>query len=265
MRSLVFASFAIAFLITTPGAVAAPQILGLSAFNEPVPLTCTNGICEAELTVFCLQKKRDDPEPGDAYTLSDADGVQLHFSSAQNSLQTVSAASQIRIEAKRGFTAVRLSLAEASLAEFGADRVAVSVKPGISLVPVPIVGDPDPITDRELAFAKQFLRGLASNWLEGEANKPAAARMVNRIINATPPFGRMTTADRRQIWLNAIGDPETTRLASGGALATDMLLACQYRVKVGRYFSLRRCMEIKQDSLMQDMNLRYWKSIDSGS
>ena len=53
----------LAFLATLPltaialspaPAQAAPQILGLIAYNEPVPMTCVGGTCTAELSSVCF-------------------------------------------------------------------------------------------------------------------------------------------------------------------------------------------------------------------
>ena len=48
-------------------AQAAPQILGLMASAEPVPMTCVDGTCTAELSSVCLQQQRPTPLTGTVY------------------------------------------------------------------------------------------------------------------------------------------------------------------------------------------------------
>jgi len=45
-------------------AQAAPQILGLIASADPVPMTCVDGTCTAELSSVCLQQHRPTPPTG---------------------------------------------------------------------------------------------------------------------------------------------------------------------------------------------------------
>ena len=48
-------------------ASAAPQILGLVATTAPTPLTCSDGMCSAQFSAFCLQQHRISPTAGTAY------------------------------------------------------------------------------------------------------------------------------------------------------------------------------------------------------
>ncbi len=246
-------------------AQAAPQILGLTAFNQPLPFTCTDGTCSVELTTFCLQKRRDDPEPGTAYSVHDPDTVRLSVIAADGSRREMAADGLLELRAHRSFTAVRVSLGDETLKALGGVRAEISVAGGASLVPVPVAGDPDPISPGELAHVTGPLRKLAGRILEGDGAKPTAIRLVNRVLNATPLIGRMQTAERHSIWKRVIGETWPQDMNAGTRRAVDMLGACQYRVDVGRYYSLRGCLSVKQDSLMLDMNLRYWSAVDLGS
>ena len=42
----------------SPGSKAAPQILGLVASADSLPLNCERGICATQASSFCLQKWR---------------------------------------------------------------------------------------------------------------------------------------------------------------------------------------------------------------
>jgi len=249
----------------TGTAVAAPQILGVSAAIDPLPMNCEEGRCSVELASFCLQKKRDDPNPGDAYTIFNDDGVRLHLSASDGRSWSVPAGDYVKVTAERSFTAVKVELDQETLSALGAEKAEISVAEGVSLVPVPVAGDPDPISERELAYVTDSLRRKADQWMAGDAPKPVAIRIINRIVNATPQTGRMETATREGLWGDVVGEGRVDPSNTGLQKALEMYGACKFRVGVGRYFNMRSCLEIKQDSLMLDMNTNYWQSIDTGS
>jgi len=262
----VSASVLAATLLFAGNALAAPQILGVTAQSEPVDLQCRDGVCTAELASFCLQKRRDDPEPGTAYTIHGDGRVDLHVKTTDGRHLVLPAKGRVTLTARRSFTAVSLSVTEAALVSMSAESVKVSVGEGVSLVPVPVIGDPDPITEEELAYVTSSLRGKADAWLGGNQSKPVAVEIVNRLINATPlPGERMAHNDRRDLWKTVVGDDSKSFDAAGRQRAADMYEACLFRVEVGRYPSLRSCLEVKQDSLLLDLNTRYWKSNAFGS
>ena len=268
MRILSTIIFSFGFLVSagmSASAVAAPQILGVSAFYKPIPLNCEGESCTAQLASFCLQKRRDDPNPGDAYTIHNKDRVLLHLAASDGRTWTVPADPYVSITAERSFTAVKVEMTKQSLAALGATRVGISVAEGVSLVPVPVAGDPDPITARELAYVTRTLRTKADRWVSGINSKPAAIRIINRLVNATPKAGKMEASARRSMFSDVIGRDRASGLNEGSRRAVEMFGACLYRVEVGRYRSMRTCLQVKQDSLMLDMNTHYWQSIDAGS
>jgi len=262
----VIVSVITATLLFAGNALAAPQILGVTAQSEPVDLQCRDGVCTAELASFCLQKRRDDPEPGTAYTIHGDGPIDLHVKTTDGRRLVLPAKGRVKLTARRSFTAVSLTVAETDLRALGGETVSVRVGEGVSLVPVPVVGDQDPITKEELAYVTSTLRAKADAWLGGNQSKPVAVEIVNRLINATPlPGERMAHSDRRELWKTVVGDDGKSVDAAGRQRAADMYEACLFRVEVGRYPNLRSCLEVKQDSLLLDMNTRYWKSNAFGS
>ena len=136
----------------------------------------------------------------------------------------------------------------------------------MSLVPVPKDGDPNPITQDEIAYTTAYLRVEADRWLHGTGQKTVAARIVNRMINATPRAGRIESSQWQSIWQDSIRHEAGDDRAAGRDRAEDIYGACRYMVgDLGRYFSMRRCLESKHDSLMLDMNTAYWKAVKPGS
>ena len=53
-------------MLPATGAVAAPQMLGLTVV-EATPLNCADGVCSAEFSAICLQEHRAIPKPGTRY------------------------------------------------------------------------------------------------------------------------------------------------------------------------------------------------------
>jgi len=260
--------FSLGFMATAGmagSAMAAPQILGVSAFYKPILLNCEGESCTAQLASFCLQKRRDDPNPGDAYTIHDKDRVLLHLTAPDGRAWTVRADPYVSITAERSFTAVKVEMTKQSLAALGAERVGISVAEGVSLAPVPVAGDPDPITERELTYVTEALRAKADRWVSGIKSKPTSIRIINRLVNATPKVGKMQASARRNMFNDVIGRDRASGMNEGARRAVEMFGACLYRVEVRRYRSMRSCLQVKQDSLMLDMNTHYWQSIDAGS
>ncbi len=246
--------------------VAAPQILGLVAYNEAVPLKCGWGQCSAELITLCLQKHRDNPLPNTPYTFHGEGKATLVVTDAAGKQKRLPAGDHVRITSARSFTAVRVELTERKLRELGGVSVAVKVDKGMSLIPVPKPDDLNPITEDEIAYTTAYLRVEADRWLHGTAPKTVAARIVNRMINHTPRVGRVDASQWQSIWNKGVQHEGGDDRAAGRTEAEDIYGACRYMVgDLGRYFSMRRCLESKHDSLMLDMNTAYWRATKPGS
>ena len=63
------------------------------------------------------------------------------------------AADYVRFTSARGFMSVLAELPEAALAELGAEAAAIRIAPAAALLPVPVTGDDDPLTEQEVATA----------------------------------------------------------------------------------------------------------------
>ncbi|MBT6095896.1 MAG: hypothetical protein HOH04_13510 [Rhodospirillaceae bacterium] len=252
--------FAVFLLITIAGispARAAPQILGVIAYNDPVPMSCATGQCWAELVTVCLQKQRPNPLAGTAYRFHGEGSADLIVSDVTGKQTRLPAADYVKIKVARGFTSVRVELTERQMRELGAAKVAITVGKGMSLVPIEVAGDPDPITKDELAYVRDFLRPEADRWLEANDGRAQATRLVNRMINISPRVGRMSGTDRASLMARAVESSSDTFSTKGQARAEANFQACRYMVEdIGRYFSMRRCLETKHDNMMLDVNTR---------
>ena len=261
-----FLLFGFTAIAGTQPVSAAPQILGVIAYNDPVPLSCATGQCWAELVTLCLQKERPNPLAGTAYRFHGEGTAQLILTDAQGNQRRLPAADYLRVKVARGFTAVRVELTERELRELGAVSAAITVDKAMSLVPVAVAGDPDPITERELAYATESLRTEADRWLASNDPRAQTTRVVNRMINITPRVGRMTAEDRGTLLARAESGISEPLSAAAREKSEGAYNSCRYMVeKLHRFFSMRRCLETKHDSLMLDANTEYWRATTPGS
>jgi len=264
--SILIIALAFVFIGLVRPVAAAPQILGLVAYNEAVPLNCAYGQCSAELITLCLQKHRDNPLPGTAYQFHGKCEATLVVTDAQGRQHQLAARDHLRVTTARSFTAVRVELTERKMRELGGVKVALIVSDGMSLVPEPKAGDMNPISPEEIDYTSAFLRVEADRWLHGTAPRTVAARIVNRMINNTPRTGRIGTASWQSIWKKGVNSEKGELRAAGREQAQEIFGACRYMVgDVGQFFSMRRCLETKHDSLMVDMNVDYWRAVTPDS
>jgi hypothetical protein len=237
------------------GAGAAPQILGLVATNAPVPLSCVDGVCSAQFSAFCLQRSRQLPIPGTPYRLAGG-GLTLVVVAADGKVKRLAGAEHLSIDSKRGSIAVNISLPAPALEALGAVRAAVEVGPKVSLVPVPVTGDENPQSARDIAQATGPLRDLGDRIVDNAGPEADAARLTSHLINALPDRGRIGADAGDRLWrqLRARRDADAETIA----LVDAAFGFCRRRVEAGFHSSLRRCLEWKHDARMMQLNQRYW-------
>jgi hypothetical protein len=247
------------------GAAAAPQILGLVATAEPMPLICAEGICRAEFSAFCLQDKRVPPRSGTAYTVARDKGLTLVVTAADGAQRRLPAAGLVRVVSARAYMAVTVSIAERYLKTLGATGAAVVVGQQVSLVPVPESGDPWPLTEDDVASATGPNRAGAAHFFDRGGELPVAARITNRLINAAPSDQPLGPQERDDFWRRVIGADPADATDPGTLSAARIFTRCRGLVAEGAHPTLRRCLEQQHDALMIETNGVYWQTLDAGS
>ena len=241
-------------------AAAAPQILSVIANAEPVTLQCVRGECSAEFTVYCIEQRRTSPEPGTAYYIHDPRSLVVDGIGPDGTKVEFAGAELLSITTERGHSAVRMSLPESVLRQFGLASVSVSIGESASLVPVPIPDDPRPHTAVDIALATGPMRRAAAAIVDNGGERVHAAQATARVINALPRGGRASDAQRGQIWESAGPAPD----ASGYGIVRAGFERC-YSSTRGGMMSLRQCLSSLHDSLIGKLNSEYWRSIEVGS
>ena len=247
------------------GASAAPQILGMVATAEPMPLVCAGGTCSAEFSTFCLQDKRVPPRPGTAYAIARGEGLTLVVPAADGSRRRLPAAGLVRMTSARAYMAVTVSVAERDLKTFGATHASITVGQRVSLVPVPVSGDPWPLTGHDLASAICPLRAAAANHFDRGGEIPVAARITNRLINAAPADRPLEPHRREGLWRRVVGTVPADAADPGTRRASRIFTLCRGLAAAGTYSTLRRCLEKQHDALMVETNGRYGQTLGAGS
>jgi hypothetical protein len=241
-----------AVLFCANSALAAPQILGVMASGAPVPLLCDTKECSAVIGTFCLQRDRDIPSYGTPYVLANGEQVTLHVETASGEIRQLPGQDWLRFAGYSGYTTARMVLPRAALAELGGGAVAVTIGPGVSLVPLAQVGDANPQSAQEISTATGALRIAAGRYLDRPTIQADAARLVMALINGLPE-SRTSHDDFSGLWQETI----TENLATG---MTDGALPLAERVyqRCDQEPNPRGCLVTRHRQLMVPGNRRFW-------
>jgi hypothetical protein len=243
------------FLAALPGTtLAAPQILGLVATGEAVPMQCVDGTCTALLSAFCLQQERLPPDFETAYRPAAAGGVTLVVTAADGSVQRLDASGLVAFRSRYGFTAIRADLSLDGLGAMAPESLALEVAPRTTLQPEPRPGDPDPLSAGEIALAAGPLRAAAEAVLEGDSEAARAGRITARLINALPANGDVAPAAREDLWQRVAGTHAPLR-------ARSMFSACSRTVDQSVGYRLRKCLEERHERLQIENTREFWESL----
>ncbi len=242
------------------GAVASPQILAVLATPGGVPMTCTGGVCAAELSAFCLQRDRPAPPYGTAYGPAAPGVFTLVVTDANGDERRLPASPHVAFTGERSYTTVSALVSERVLAGLGAVSAKLEVGDNASLVPLPRPGDPDPLTSDEIEHTVGPLRAMGTQIVDTRP-EAQAARVVASMINVLPEYDRVGAARRAAVWSEAVGRFGDESGLSHARAAYD---GCIEAAAAPSAFSLRSCLETRHDQLLRDLNDNYWNAF-SGS
>jgi len=253
-----------AFGLVARSALAAPQMLGVVASAEPVPMHCANGVCSAELSALCLEKERALPQDGTPYDALDPEKLSLVVTASDGSLSTVPA-SGLRIVSRRSQVAIEVSLPEAVARKLGAVALAVKVAPELALIPAPVAGDASPIGRADVARARDAL-ATARALLAQDKERVGMAALMNRLINALPGDSGADPIVADRAWQGVAGVP--AEAASGDPVvreAAQIYRSCRLGLAGIWPSGLRRCLEFSHDATIGGLNAELWQIVGTGS
>lgn len=264
--ALAAAAFAVALgaALWATAAKAAPQALAIVSTHGPIELICEDGTCSIELTTFCLQKDRPAPEDGTAYEVAFGD-LSVEGVTADGNRVTLNPKEAFEFTALRGFSAIRVALRDDVLGTANLTAVDMHVNEDVALVPIAVEGDPTPHTPMEIAMIGQSLRPLGEQIMDSDPDSIGAARILNRALNRLPRDGWGEPAVRAKAWRDAVTGPAGQAASPEGLhRARRSYDLCEFGQGGGSWSSMRRCLELEHDQLIQQKNREFWKGLDVG-
>lgn len=235
---------------------AAPQILAVLSSEDGVSLTCTDGVCEADLSTYCLQRPRPAPAYGDVYVPAAPGQFTLVVTDSSGRERRFSASHQLTFSERRGYTAVSAHMPEMKLLGLGGVNARLVIAANASLVPLPVAGDSHPQSPDEIKQATGPSRTIGTLAVDNTP-KGRAARVLGSMVNALPREGREDSGRYEALWRKA---------ASPYGRGTDLGPArqafeqCTRSLHHQAVYALRGCLTIHHDKLMRDLSVRYWNA-----
>ncbi|NKB49123.1 MAG: hypothetical protein GKS02_07140 [Alphaproteobacteria bacterium] len=257
------ASFAISIGVTP--ASADPQMLGIVQTVSAVPLHCSNGECGAELTSICLQEERVRPMPGQAYFPHDPNTVGLTGIRRDGSRIAILVEDVLKFSSARGYSSVRVSLSKDVLRQYDVASVELSIDEGLTLIPEtgPAV-NADSLTEGDIELGAGRLRQTATVIVDQEGDKADASQVLARMIDNLPRHGRANFETRSEIW-STTGVPVAQSLSTRGSYRARLAYnGCYRKTRFGDQ-TLRECLGLAHDDLIQDLNDDYWEAVKTGT
>jgi len=238
---------------------AAPQILGLMATTAPVPIICVNGMCTAELSSVCLQEHRPTPPTGTAYRSAKGAEITLTVAGVNRPLRVEAA---LRFTSLRQYTAVKVSLPEATVRQLGDGAASLSVGPKASIIPVAKANDPSPLSAAEIARYTGPLRALAESAFERDGARVNATGILNQMVNRLPETSAAGIEEVAALREQTVGE--------GVAAGTQQYIAraienCRETLRVGMMADLRSCLSYQHDYLAGENTTIGWQAMNPGS
>ena len=262
-------SNAFAFLATLPLTVvalspvqAAPQILGLIASAEPIPMTCVDGTCTAELSSVCLQQHRPTPFAGTEYRPASSTVITLTVAGPDGENRRLRVDAVLDYKALRQFSAVKVSLPESTVRRLGSGKAMISVSPMASLVPVAVQGDPEPLNPGEIARYTGPLRALAERAFEQDSDRVNATRILNQMANRLPKNSHAGIEEAAPLWSLTVSKDTS---AETQKFLTRAIESCRETLRTGVQADLPTCLRYQHDYLSGENTNNAWQAMNPGS
>jgi hypothetical protein len=250
-----------ALLVLAPlGAKAAPQVLAALSSEAGIPFTCDNTECRAELSTYCMLRNRPAPTLGKEYVPAAPDRFTLVVTDAEGRERSLPAADHLRFFESRGFMSVAAQISLAELDRLGAVKAVVQVADNAALLPVPEANDPNPLTEKEIAYATGSLREQSAQLVETRV-EAATARVLASVANHLPYGPEFDTGEIDNLVNDVVGRiPAGSADLGGIEPARVKVRTCVGDIGNMLFRTMRRCVETKHDELIRELNVDYWNN-----
>jgi hypothetical protein len=261
-KTLAFlATFPLTVIALSP-AQAAPQILGLIASTEPVPMTCVNGTCAAELSSVCLQQHRPTPPTRTGYRPAKGTQITLTVTGPDGVKHRLPVAAALSFISLRQFSAVKVSLPEATVRQLGKGQAKLSVGTMASIIPVAVEGDPNPQSAGEIARYTGPLRAAAESAFKRDSDRVNATRILNQMVNRLPEKSSAGIEKVASLWQQTVGKDVTSETQK---YLKHAVKDCRETLRTGVMSDLRSCLSYHHDYLSGENTTNAWQAMNPGS
>ncbi len=189
------------------------------------------------------------------------DQFSLTVTTASGETLELKTGEHVEFRSLRGFTMVRAIIDEEVVRRHEIVEAEISAFPGASLLPEPVAGDPNPITEAEIAYATRSLRQHGEELVDATPEAQAAT-IINRIAATIVPREDATDENLDRLWWNAIDGMGPAKPVGEDAIrrARDIYDWCQSRMSYHSMSGVKSCLEFKHDDTIMRLNTDYWNS-----
>lgn len=248
-----------ALMAASPTLAADPQILGVIASADPIPLTCNDRECTVQISTFCLQAQKPVPEEGTPYRLAAAGGFALVDREGGMASPVVLPSTAMRFNAARANRAVTMSIDREIVDRLGLEDAALVVGKSMSLVPDSLLDrSAEPAIAQEIELTTGPLRQVGVTYVDKAGPSIAAVRTLSVWLNTVPDTRRGDLPDRT-VLLSGIAGSEL----EGDAIARTVFARCDD--PGNGFMTFRQCLASHHDHLLDPANRAYWAAVGTGS
>lgn len=257
----IFGAITALFAASSSPAQAAPQILAVMASLGPQQMSCGGSICTTSFTSYCLQRDRDVPPTGQAYMPAHPAQFSLVVIGENGAETLLPAGDHISFSSVRGYASVNATIGRDALAALGGTGAKIVVAKGAALIPEPVAGDPNPVTEAEMAFTTKSLREHGDDIVD-TAPAGQAAAVISRIAATIVPSAPATPDSLQQLWHDVIDNIGPAHPVGNDAIerARGIYDWCQGRTSYHSMGGIKSCLEFKHDVEIMRLNGKYWDS-----
>jgi len=261
MKKLIALAFAASISVSASQVSAAPQVLAVMASLGPQQMSCSGSICTTSLSSYCLQRERDVPTTGQAYFPASNDQFALVVIDKNGAETSLPASDHMTFRSSRGYSSVNAVISTKALSELGGVSAKIVVSNGAALIPEPKEGDPNPISEQEIAYATGSLRDHGQDLVDARPEAQAAS-VINRMAATIVPKAPANAESMQQLWHDVIQGLGSSHPANAEGIrrAREIYDWCQERTSYHSMGGVKNCLEYRHDNTIMRLNTDYWES-----